>query len=275
MSEDVQHGLRSWVDYGRPWILRRFSDTIWIIPSFRKDILMIQILGRQFLVSQYHASIYSNLVAIALTLAGPRLWTLLKALFFYAIDIYKRYSNRRDRLPIHVDLQLISRPPPLPSERGNSAGLQQSRSLQNERAHSTQFEHDRLDATNTSHSELGAAIMLIGNIWRFLRSGRIELPSNSMYRKKLLSRFPTISRIWRNFLQRPFDILVSLLLSSFFVAIFVAESTANVLSVNIVSDTTAIVSSPKCNLKYLFHSDSDAADYRQKMLWSQTRGRWL
>ncbi len=106
--------------------------------------------------------------------------------------------------------------------------------------------------------------MLIENIWNFLKSGRIELSSDSTSRRKDWLRFPTASRFWKNFLQRPFDILVSLLSSTFFVAIFVAESTANVLSVNIVNDTTAILSSPRCNLKYLFYEDSNAADYRQQ-----------
>lgn len=210
-------------------------------------------LGRQFLVSQYHASICSNIVAIALTLAGPRLWTLLKALFFYVLDIYTRHSNRRNRLPIHVNLPLTSRLPSLPSDRD-----------QNGTAHPVHFEHDTLNTTEISHSELGAAMMLIEDIWKFLKSGRIELSSGSTYRKKKWLRFRKASKIWKNFLQRPFDIIVSLLLSVFFVAIFVAESTANVLSVNIVSDTTAIVSSPKCNLKYLFYEDSNAAEYRQK-----------
>ena len=209
-------------------------------------------------MSQYHASIYSNLVAIALTLAGPRLWILLKALFFFAIDIYKRRSNRRNRLPIHVELALTSRPPPV------LASPQDCHILQNETARSTPFEHDSLDATEISHSELGAAIMLIGNIWKLLKSARIELSSGSTYGKKNLSRFRAASTIWKNFLQRPIDVLVSLLLSVFFVAIFVAESTANVLSANIISDTTAIVSSPKCNLRYLSHPDSNAADYRRK-----------
>jgi hypothetical protein len=204
-------------------------------------------------VSQYHASICSNLVAIALTLAGPRLWTSLKALFLYVLDIYRRHSNRRNRLPIHVNLPLSFRLPSLPTDRD-----------QNGTAHSVHFDHDSLNATETSHSELRATMMLIENIWKFLKSGRIELSSGSTYRKKNGLRFPMTGKIWKNFLQRPFDIIVSLLLSIFFVAIFVTESTANVLSVNIVSDMTATVSSSKCSLRNLFNRDFNAADYRQK-----------
>lgn len=252
-SEDVQHGLHSWNDYDRPWILRRSSSIIRVILSLKATFLMSQILGRQFLVSQYHASIFSNLVAIALTLAGPRLWTLLKALVLYVLDIYTSHSNRRNRLPTHVNLPLTFRLPSLPSDRD-----------QNGAAHRVHFEHDSLNATETSHSELGAAMMLIKNIWEFLKSGRIELSSGPTHGKRNWLGFRTASKIWKNFLQRPFDIIVSLLLSVFFVAMFVAESTANVLSVNIVGDTSAIVSTPKCNLRYVSYKDTNAADYRQR-----------
>ena len=42
---------------------------------------------RQFLVTDYQASIMNNLVAMALTLAGPRPWILIKRLAVWA---YKR-----------------------------------------------------------------------------------------------------------------------------------------------------------------------------------------
>lgn len=42
------------------------------------------------------------------------------------------------------------------------------------------------------------------------------------------------------------------------------ESTANVLSASIVSDSTALVSSPLCTLRYILYGKSDAAEYSQK-----------
>ncbi|KAL8783281.1 MAG: hypothetical protein Q9213_004715 [Squamulea squamosa] len=47
------------------------------------------------------------------------------------------------------------------------------------------------------------------------------------------------------------------------------ESTANVLSVNIVSDSTALVSSPLCTLKWAFFEESNAAEYSRKCYKAQ------
>jgi hypothetical protein len=40
MSEDVQHGFHSWIDYDRPWILRRSSNIIRSVLSFKATFLM-------------------------------------------------------------------------------------------------------------------------------------------------------------------------------------------------------------------------------------------
>lgn len=178
-------------------------------------------------MSQYHASVLSNLVAVALTLTGPRLWILIKALLFSVVDMYKRHLTRRRGLPTSSNI-----------------------ALQNRAAHLTHLENENLETTRTSHSELGAALSLLKNLWNHLGSGRIGLPAGLVSRRKKWTK--TVSRIWTNLIQRPFDIIASIFLSALFVGIFVAESSANVLSANIVSDTTALVSSAKCT----FHSYS-------------------
>ena len=172
-------------------------------------------------MSQYHASVLSNLVAVALTLAGPRLWILIKALLFSVVDMYKRHLTRRRGLPTSSNI-----------------------ARQNRAAHLTHFEIENLETTRTSHSELGAALSLLKNLWHHLGSGRIGLPAGLVSRRKEWTK--SVSRIWTNLIQRPFDIIASIFLSALFVGIFVAESSANVLSANIVSDTTALVSSAKC-----------------------------
>ena len=57
--------------------------------------------------------------------------------------------------------------------------------------------------------------------------------------------------MWKNFLMHPVDIAIQFLLSFMFIGIFVAESSGSVLSASIVSDTTALTSSPQCFAPYL------------------------
>ena len=115
-----------------------------------------------------------------------------------------------------------------------------------------------------SHSELEAALSLLKNLWNYLGSGRIGLPADLVSRREKWIK--SVSKIWTNLIQRPFDIIASISLSALFVGIFVAESSANVLSANIVSDTTALVSSPKCTLdsSHRFSLSDAALSYSQQ-----------
>lgn len=66
-----------------PWML----CTLITFSKIRSGLIENEaiILGLQFLVSQRTASVLSYLVAMALTLVGPRLWILLKAFFSRAL----------------------------------------------------------------------------------------------------------------------------------------------------------------------------------------------
>lgn len=220
------------------------------------SLLTAQLLGRQFLISQHHASILANLVGIALILAGPRSWILFKALFFYAIDLYPKHFRPKNTLQSSTHLPLVP-VPSLSSAHGRGSKLPQQR----QQSH---LENDNLNANEESHSELEAAFALVRNVWKLLRSGRIELPSGSIVQVQTWPSTPCIRRIWKHVLQRPFDIVVSVLLSALFIGIFVAESSANVMSANIITDTTALVSSPKCALLSFGHSNFDPAAYRKQ-----------
>ena len=128
-----------------------------------------------------------------------------------------------------------------------------------------------LEATQMSYSEIGAALSIIGRLWQSLTSGGIKLPIiRNSWTKKFpyrLFMIPTILTTWNNFLRQPVDIIASILLSILLVGMFIAESTANVLSAKIVSDTTAQVSSPGCSLaKRVVYSEfqPNAFDYSQR-----------
>lgn len=167
--------------------------------------------GYQFLVTDYQASIMSNLIAMALTLAGPRLWILIKPFSFWVLRQWRRHHGRnkepREMLPGQT-----------------------------------------MDIIEESHSELSAALRLVVEVVRRLRP-RIELSDESTNGVRKTTRhrcYGPLASAWRNFLSRPCDIVVSLLLSSAFVGIFVAGSSGSVLSAGIVSDTTALASSRHC-----------------------------
>ena len=116
---------------------------------------------------------------------------------------------------------------------------------------------DNIGATAESHSELGAAFAFIETVWKYLGSGCLSLPNGPTSIKQRWPRHMKL--VWRNLLQRPFDVLLSLMVSVFFVAIFVAESSGTILSANIVSDTTALVSSEKCEIGSWYVTSQGAA----------------
>ena len=72
-----------------------------------------------------------------------------------------------------------------------------------------------------------------------------------------------VELFWKNFLRRPLDVIIPLIMSALFILLFVAESSATVLSANIVTDSVALVSSPKCNAEILIYKRSNAAKYSQ------------
>lgn len=184
-------------------------------------------------MSERTASILSNLVAMTLTLVGPRLWVLIKAFSFWAIGIYERrlLSTRTDHVQSDFPLTSSSaasvNPTPYDLPPRNLALS------------------DRCAAIENSHSELGAALDLIRSVWNLLRAGCIELFSNNSPEDQGQTLI-NIRRSWKNFLRQPVDILMSLLISAALIGLFVAESSGSLLSASIVSDTTALASSSKC-----------------------------
>ena len=177
-------------------------------------------------------------MAVVLTLAGPRFWILIKALLLYASNLFT----------VHIKSKRVL------------LATNNSLPLQNLATPSAHIIDDNLEATEESHTELGAAFAFIENVWKYLGSGRLKLPNGPT---SIRQRWPRhITTVWRNLLQRPFDVLLSLLVSVFFVvAIFVAESSGTILSANIVSDTTALVSSSKCEIGSYFTSQQAAYEY--------------
>ena len=113
----------------------------------------------------------SNLVAMALTLAGPRLWILIKA---FNVGIYQTFRRScRTLFGPHnirafpgIVLSSISPHPRIPN---SSAAQHHSRSGHGNPSHS-------LTVMEESHSELGAARDLTSDALRQLQATQIELP---------------------------------------------------------------------------------------------------
>ena len=157
----------------------------------------------------------SNVVATALTLCGPRLWLLIKRLGFEAFALYVHWKRNY----------------------GSSASRRHLSTSDN-----------AMELIEESHSELGAALMLLKSIFLRLRP-RIELAEQSIANVNGAGgnrRTERLKRIWETFLSKPFDIGMSVLLSLTFVGIFVAGTSGSVLSAGIVGDTTALASSEHC-----------------------------
>ena len=171
---------------------------------------------------------------MALTMAGPRLWILIKAFFFWAVGFYEKRSPFTRTGSIRSNLPLTA-----------------SSSTINPNQHDVPLRDfamgDGYDTIKDSHSELGAAVDLIRGVWNLLQIGRISLSTKHSLNYQG-QRSSKIRRFWNNFLQQPVDILVSLLISAALIGLFVAQSTGSILSASIVSDTTALVLSDKCDL---------------------------
>lgn len=152
---------------------------------------------------------------MALTLAGPRLWIIIK------------------EFTCHLCQYLYN------CFRGTRFGCNGS-------------ESQNIEIVRESRSQLGAARELIRDTARQLNPSRIELRDESLVRSRghysSGNRRPWryIRRIWDNLLWQPIDILVSIILSAMFIGVFVAEASGNALSAYIISDTTAMPSTPRC-----------------------------
>lgn len=214
--------------------------------------------GRQFLVTDRQSSIMSNTVAVMLTLAGPRLWILIKALLFAVYGYFQNFQKRQHTESVS-DLELATSPGSA-SAPADVEACPEAQSVHT--VHSLGFPrrdllHHGIDTTKSSHTELGAARSLIYNVWEELRANQLMLRPKSTRTSRNNSRTEMISRFWHNFIRRAFEITTSLLLSIIFIAIFVVESSGSVLSANIVSDATAPAASSDCGIPHgWFYYDS-------------------
>ena len=216
--------------------------------------------GRQFLVSEYRASILSNLVAMVLTLSGPRLWILIKALLLWSYEAYRKRSS-------HGVARMVARIPLiLQSSFSNAASHHTLESLpQNQHeltaCYSRSPDHPldhAMASTAGSRSELGAARGIIINTLNQIFSRRVKLVTSSAtpstcyegIRTCLRRLSKRIHSSWENLLRQLTEVIASLSLSMLFSAIFVAESSGSVFSARIITDTIALVASKRCFLPY-------------------------
>ena len=203
---------------------------------------------------------------MALTLAGPRLWILIKAstnwLYFWYIRF--RSANaliqagpRRGEILSLANLpQSDDFPYPLPHQDARFQYRYRSNAA-------------IINTTASSHSELGAARDLVLQVWNDLRAHPIELPSayvpQTWYHRMRADIFSAVLRIWRNFLAQALDFFISLALSAFLIMIFIAESSGIILSANIISDSIALSRSSNCSIPFgdAYHSVTSqlARDY--------------
>ena len=191
---------------------------------------------------------------MTLTLTGPRLWILIKAFIFWAIK-YVKENHKGRRGQTNYQLPLVDEPL-LSSGRPQSNGIQlQPRFYETP----TQDPSENLITTQKSHSEIGAALKLIGNVWQTLKLRHIELPTESATRQQ--PELIWISKIWKNFLQQPAEIALSLLLSAIFIGFFVAQSSGSVLSAKIISDGAALSTSPRCRYSSVTADDARFGGY--------------
>ena len=157
----------------------------------------------------------SNVVAMAMTLAGPRLWILIKRSSF---AVYHSFWNR------HWNKNL------------------------NEKIFAPRGQSHNIVIIDESRTELGAAMKVILNAFHRIKPRLEILDAREFETASTASnvRIRWFIDTWHQILSRPLDVLASLLLSCVLVGIFVAGSSGSVLSAGIVSDTTALFRSPRC-----------------------------
>lgn len=180
---------------------------------------------------------------MALTLAGPRLWILLKAFFFWAFTHYERRSKRHSMQGEFVghDLPDLPRVSDLPTSH-------------NQNQPNATFTHnfsmgENLTTIENSHSELGAALDLMAKVFKLLKADRIQLFIPSPISKRRCQSLAKIARPWNNLIQQPFDVVVPFILSAAFIGLFVAQSSSSILSARILTDKIALSILPRCSYR--------------------------
>ena len=191
---------------------------------------------------------------MALTLAGPRLWILIKAFGFWLYDLFMR------------SCLYVSSARPVTEMSGNylveEVAVRQGRLRMEEHLsmrHNSLLS-ERILIIEESHSEIRAAWDILHYAWDYLRTDHIEL--------SITGQIIRFSKLWRNVISQSMDVTISLLLSLVLIALFVAESSGSVMSAYIVSDNVALAAKPKCStiLYQPFQSKvSDKDKYEEKV----------
>ena len=210
-------------------------------------------------VSDFHASILGNLVAVALTLACPRLWILIKAFLVWVYN--KREGRRSGNQGAYPRLLPLDSTYPWPTEDGNDPEGQEGSPRETDESIELEDDGSRpmLDSNvrraGNAGSELSAARRIIATTLSSLRDYRIQLPSvRSRHRYGWLSRLQGclsnsgIPQTWNNLLRQPFDVIASICLALLFVAVFVAESSGAIFSASVLTDSVALATSSNCSI---------------------------
>lgn len=138
-TEGVQHGIHSWIDHDKSWINRDNCTCLYMF------LVADEQSKRQFLVTERHAYVLSTMLAVALTLAGPCLWILIKAFLSWLNEIFRAqpgFVGSEDSIQLRDIISLS------------------------------------LDTTSEARSELGAGRDLLEHVYKEARSGRIRLPNH-------------------------------------------------------------------------------------------------
>lgn len=190
---------------------------------------------------------------MALTLAGPRLWILLKAFGFWAFARYERRSKRRSTQGEFFGHDLPD-PPPV-----SDLSTSHHQNHPNATVTHNLVMSDNLATIENSHSELRAALDLITKVFKLLKADRIQLFIPAPMSKRRWQSLAKITRPWKNLIQQPFDVVVPFILSAAFIGLFVAQSSGSVLSARILTDKIALSIPPSCTYRWTISLEEAAA----------------
>ena len=183
-------------------------------------------------------------MAVALSLATPRLWILIKAFILWVCCLYRCHGNQQN---------IAVTPMPIPL---SSLSVSQTQIIYQNHPAPLSFP-ESLIVTEQSRSELGAARDLLRYVWAQLASRAIHLQESSGFDQRLAFCKYRLPILWSNFRQPVVDIATSLILSLIFIGIFVAESSGSVLSAGIVSDNVALSTSLHCKTRAQYSHQGD------------------
>ena len=230
-SEGVQTGL--WIDYSFPsW---RSGSAL-----SHATTPLILLLDVKILVSEEHAQMISNTVAIALALTLPRLWVFIKLLVPVASEKWKSFQAffTKSAIQIRGTRQRSGNP-----------------STHHESGQASNVEMERLDPPAEVHqariaSRLGNVFMeasnfenAAGRLIRHLAMPQIALADNTNPAGGFLDG---ARRVLRNFRDSPLTFTWISILALLLFGSFIGQQILAISAASILSDSTALSTSPHC-----------------------------